>query len=103
MAAAALALFPAFLSVPLAIAVGVVGVAAKVFGMGALFLLLGQKLIRSVAPARRPAALAAGFAALAIVSMLPLVGAVAWSAASVVSVGIALLSRFGTPRYRVAV
>jgi hypothetical protein len=100
-AAAALALLPAVLSVPLALAVGVIGVAAKVFGMGALFLLLGQKLTKNVAPARRPAALAAGFALLAAVSLLPLVGAVVWGAASVVAVGITFLSRFGTPRYRV--
>ena len=62
---------------------------AKVFGMGALFLLLGQKLLRSVAPGKRPAALAAGLAALGAVSLLPFVGSVVWSAASVVAVGIA--------------
>ena len=100
-AAAALALLPAALSVPLAIAAALVGVAAKVFGMGALFLLLGQKLTRSVSPARRPAALASGFAALAAVSLLPLVGGVIWAVASVVAVGIAVASRFGTPRLRV--
>jgi hypothetical protein len=77
-------------------------VAAKVFGMGALFLLLGQKLTRTVAPARRPAALAAGFAALAAASLVPFVGGVIWAAASVVAVGVAVASRFGTPRLRIA-
>jgi hypothetical protein len=100
-AAAALALLPAALSIPLALAAAAAGVAAKVFGMGALFLLLGQKLTRSVSPDRRPAALATGFAALAAVSLLPWVGGVIWAVASVVAVGIAVASRFGTPRLRV--
>jgi hypothetical protein len=30
------------------------------------------------------------------------VGAVLWSAASVLAVGVAFLSRFGTPRFRVS-
>lgn len=101
-ATSALALLPSALSLPVALAFGVIAVAAKVFGMGALFLLLGQKLLKTVAPARRPAALAAGFLALGAASLLPYVGAVLWSIASVVAVGVALLSRFGTPRLRVA-
>jgi hypothetical protein len=100
---AALALLPPALSIPIAIVLGLVAVAAKVFGMGALFLLLGQKLVGSVAPAKRPAALAAGLALLGAVSLLPFIGSVVWSAASVVAVGIAFLTRFGTPRYRVAI
>ena len=71
--------------------------------MGALFLLLGQKLVKSVAPVKRPAAVAAGLALLGAVSLLPFVGSVVWSAASVVAVGIALTSRFGAPAYRVAI
>lgn len=102
-AAAVLSLLPPALSVPLSVAVAAVAVIAKVFGMGALFLLLGQKLVRSVAPARRPAALAAGFAVLGAISLLPFVGTLVWSAASVVAVGIALLSRFGAPRFRVPI
>jgi hypothetical protein len=101
-AAAALALLPESISVPLALVCGAVAVVAKIFGMGALFLLLGQKLARNVSAGRRPAALAFGFAVLAAVSLVPLVGPVLWSAASVVAVGIALSSRFGSPRYRVA-
>jgi hypothetical protein len=100
---AALALLPPALSIPIAILLGLVAVAAKVFGMGALFLLLGQKLVRSVAPAKRPAALAAGLALLGAVSLLPFIGSVVWSAASVVAVGIAFLTRFGIPRYRVQI
>jgi len=99
----ALALLPPPLSVPIAILFGGVAIAAKVFGMGALFLLLGQRLLRSVAPTKRPAALAAGLALLGAFSLLPFVGSVVWSAASVVAVGIAFLSRFGAPRYHVTI
>jgi hypothetical protein len=102
-AAASLALFPAALSVPIALALAALAVAAKVFGMGALFLLLGQKLMRDVAPARRPAALAIGFVVLGGLSLLPVLGPILWSAASVVAVGLALLSRFGRPAIRVAI
>ena len=93
---------PSAVAIPIALASAAVAVVAKIFGMAALFLLLGQKLLKSVAPARRPAALAAGFVVLGGVSLLPFVGALVWSVASIVAVGVALLSRFGTPRYRVA-
>ncbi|HYK41100.1 MAG TPA: hypothetical protein VE007_01845 [Thermoanaerobaculia bacterium] len=102
-ATAALALLPAALSLPIAIAFAGVAVVAKVFGMAALFLLVGQKILKNVSPGRRPAALAAGFAALAAVSLLPVVGPLVWSAASIVAVGVAFLSRFGSPRVRIAI
>jgi hypothetical protein len=102
-AGAALSLLPSSLAIPIALASAAVAVVAKVFGMAALFLLLGQKILKTFAPARRPAALAAGFVLLGGLSLVPLLGAVVWSAASIVAVGVALMSRFGTPRYRVAV
>jgi hypothetical protein len=101
-AAAALALLPSGLSIPIALFLAGLAVSAKIFGMGALFLLLGQKLLKNVSAARRPAALAVGFAVLGAVSLLPYVGPVVWSAASIVAVGIAMLSRFGTPRFSVS-
>ncbi len=101
-AGAALSLLPSAIAIPIALFSAAVAVVAKVFGMAALFLLLGQRLVRSVAPARRPAALAAGFVVLGGASLVPFVGALVWSAASIVAVGVALLSRFGTPRYHVA-
>ncbi len=101
-AGAALSLLPAPLGIPIALAMAVVAVLAKIFGMAALFLLIGQKIVKSVAPARRPAALAAGFVVLGGVSLLPFVGALLWSVASIVAVGVTLVSRFGTPRYRLA-
>ena len=101
-AAAALALLPSPLAVPLTISFAAAAVAAKVFGMGALFLLLGQKLLANVSPARRPAAVALGFAVLGGVSLLPVAGPILWSVASVAAVGVAFLSRFGAPRFRVS-
>jgi hypothetical protein len=101
-AAAVLSLLPSSLAAPIALAVAAAAIAAKVFGMGALFLLLGQRLHESFSPARRPAALATGFAVLGGISLLPVAGAIVWSAASVVAVGVALISRFGAPRIRVA-
>jgi hypothetical protein len=101
-AAAALALLPSAVAVPLALSLAAAAVVAKLFGMGALFLLLGQKLLESFSPARRPAALALGFAVLGGLSLIPIAGAIVWSAASVAAVGVAFLSRFGSPRFRVA-
>lgn len=100
-AGAALSLLPSAVGIPIALVSAAIAVVAKVFGMVALFLLLGQRLVKSVAPARRPAALAAGFVVLGGVSLIPFVGALVWSAASILAVGVALLSRFGTPRYRI--
>lgn len=102
-AAAVLALLPTSLSVPIALAVAALAVAAKIFGMASLFLLLGQKVSGTVSARRRPSALAVGFALLAGVSLVPLLGPLVWSAASVLAVGVAFLTRFGSPRYRVAI
>jgi hypothetical protein len=102
-AGAALSLLPSAVAIPIALASAAVAVVAKVFGMVALFLLLGQKILKSFAPARRPAALAAGFVLLGGLSLVPFLGAVVWSAASIVAVGVALMSRFGTPRYKIAI
>lgn len=101
-AAAALALLPSSIAVPVAIVLAAAAVAAKVFGMGALFLLLGQKLTASFSPGRRPSALAVGFAVLGSLSLLPVAGPIVWSAASVAAVGVAFVSRFGAPRVRVS-
>lgn len=101
-AAAALALLPSAVAVPVALALASAAIAAKVFGMGALFLLLGQKLTTSFSPGRRPSALAVGFAVLGGLSLLPVAGPIVWSAASVAAVGVAFVSRFGAPHVRVA-
>jgi hypothetical protein len=100
-AAAVLALLPSALSVPVVLLVATVAVSAKVFGMGSLFLLLGQKLLRRVSARHRPAALAAGFAVLGGLSLVPLLGPLLWIVASILAVGIAVLTGFGAPRFRV--
>jgi len=102
-AGAALSLLPSALAIPIALVSAAFAVVAKVFGMAALFLLLGQRVVKSMAPARRPVAVAAGFAVLGGLSLVPFLGALVWSVASIVAVGVALLSRFGTPRFRIAV
>jgi hypothetical protein len=102
-AGAALSLLPSSVAIPIALLSAAIAIVAKIFGMVAIFLLLGQKLLKSVAPARRPLALAAGFAVLAGVSLVPFVGALVWSVASIVAVGVALVSRFGRPPYRIAI
>jgi len=89
-AGAALSLLPSAVAIPIALASAAVAVGAKVFGMAALFLLVGQRILKSVAPARRPAAVAAGFVLLGGLSLVPMLGAVVWSAASIVAVGVAL-------------
>ena len=101
-AAATLTVLPSSLGVPIALALGAAAVAAKIFGMGALFLLVGQKILATFSPSRRPLALAIGFAVLGGISLLPIAGAIVWSAASIAAVGIAFVSRFGAPRFRVA-
>lgn len=101
-AAATLTLLPPALGIPIALALGAAAVAAKIFGMGALFLLVGQKILATFSPSRRPLALALGFAVLGGISLLPVAGAIVWSAASIAAVGIAFVSRFGAPRFRVA-
>ena len=70
-AAATLTMLPSSLGVPIALALGAAAVAAKVFGMGALFLLVGQKILSTFSPSRRPLALALGLAVLGGVSLLP--------------------------------
>jgi len=102
-AAAVLALLPPSLAVPVALFVAAVAVAAKVFGMVALFLMIGQRLSGRLGARQRPAALALGFAILGGLSLLPLAGPLVWSLASVLAVGIAFSTRFGAPRYRVAI
>jgi hypothetical protein len=44
-----------------------------------------------------------GFAVLGGISLVPVAGPLLWSAASIVAVGTALLSRFGRPAFRVAI
>ncbi|MEO6323718.1 MAG: hypothetical protein ABIT01_08260 [Thermoanaerobaculia bacterium] len=91
--------FPARASLPLVAVIVFFVAAAKVFGLVALLLVLGRVLNRR---ARRgklffgdPAAFALGLLALGLVSLVPAAGAIAWAAASLIGIGVALLTSFG--------
>ena len=77
--------------------------ALKVFGMTALFVFVGERLTGWSRAASRPAALAIGLAACGALSLVPVAGPVLWSAASVFAVGVAVYTRFGSPKYRIAI
>lgn len=75
--------------------------AGKVFGLTALFLVLGRAL---TARSRRgsplfgdPAALSVGLLVLGLVSLVPAAGALIWGAASLTAIGLAFRSAFGRP------
>jgi hypothetical protein len=76
--------------------------AAKVWGLAAVFLALGRRLN---ARARRgsvwfgdPAAAAAGLLAFGALSLVPVAGPILWGAASLVGIGAALASALEAPR-----
>lgn len=100
LSALVLATVPAHAALALMAVVLVALAAAKVFGLAALFVVLGRTL---AARSRRgsllfgdPAALAVGLLVLGIVSLVPGVGAMVWAFASLVGVGLALLTSFGS-------
>lgn len=67
---------------------------AKAFGIAAVFVALGRRLTRTAARGSLlfgdPAALAVGLALLGSVSLVPVVGPLAWSVASLLGIGTAL-------------
>jgi hypothetical protein len=95
--------FPAALRVPGAVLILAAAASLKIFGMTALFLFLGQRIARRFSPRRRPAALALGLVAAGLASLVPVAGPLLWSAASIVAIGAAVYTRFGAPRFRIAV
>jgi hypothetical protein len=100
---AAVSALPPPAGTPLAICVVALAAALKVFGMAGVFLLLGQKASRSTGARGRPAALALGLLLAGAISLVPVAGPILWSAVSVLAVGAAAFTRFGSPRIRVAV
>jgi hypothetical protein len=98
-----LSLLPEGLGAPVAIFAAGLAVAAKIFGMAAVVLLVGQKILHDASAPRRPAAFALGFALVGGLSLVPLAGPLLWSAASIMAVGASLRTSFGAPRFRVAV
>ncbi|HQQ77287.1 MAG TPA: hypothetical protein PLB01_08015 [Thermoanaerobaculia bacterium] len=92
--ALALSLLPSRVSLAAGAVVLLALVAAKVWGLTALFLALGRRLNAS---ARRgsalfgdPAAAALGLLALGAASLVPVVGPLVWGAASLVGIGVSL-------------
>lgn len=99
--ALALAVAPPRVAILLA-ALVVAGLAvAKVFGVVALFVVAGRRLNRRAPRGAllfgEPAALALGLLALGVVSLVPLAGPVLWIALSLVGIGVALRTGFGSP------
>lgn len=68
--------------------------AAKVFGLAAVFVALGRRMTKGAARGSLlfgdPAALAAGLLILGLLSLLPIVGPLLWSLASLAGIGVAL-------------
>lgn len=102
-AIAALTALPGATRVPAAALIVGAALALKIFGMTALFVFVGQRLTGWNRAASRPATLALGLLVCGAVSLVPVAGPVVWSAASVLAIGAALSTRFGSPRFRVAV
>jgi hypothetical protein len=89
-----LSVLPAKAALVLVAAVLAALLAGKAFGLAALFLLLGRRILRG---ARRgspffgdPAALALGLLSLGTFSLAPVAGVVLWSLASLAAIGLAL-------------
>jgi hypothetical protein len=102
-AVAALTALPGAVRVPAAALIVGAAFALKIFGMTALFVFVGQRLTGWNRAASRPATLALGLLVCGAVSLVPVAGPLVWSAASVLAIGASVATRFGSPRFRVAV
>jgi len=97
-------LIPYVIGIPLLIALAVVGVVAKVYGMIAVFHAIGTMLFgarsREELERRRLvkgdlAMVVLGLLVLGVVRMIPVIGGFAWMIASLIGLGVALQTRFG--------
>jgi hypothetical protein len=97
-------LVPYVIGTPLLIALGVFAILTKIYGMIAIFHAIGTKLFgartfEQLANKRwlrgDVALVVAGLLVLGIVRLIPVVGSIAWAAASVFAVGVALATKFG--------
>ncbi|HUP45397.1 MAG TPA: hypothetical protein VM779_07775 [Thermoanaerobaculia bacterium] len=97
-------LVPYLLGIPLLVALGVFGILTKVFGMVAVFhaagtLLAGYRTREQLASRKLLrgdlAMVVIGLLVLGALRLIPVVGTLIWSAASVFGVGVALATRFG--------
>ena len=97
-----LALLPPQAGLVLVVLVSLLLIAAKAFGLSALFVCLGRLLLRRT---RRgspwfgdPAALAVGLVIPGLVSLVPGVGPLVWGALSIVGIGLSARTAFGAFR-----
>ncbi len=94
LAAFALSILPARLALALGVALLLALAAAKVFGLAALFVVLGRRAtpraVRGDLLFGDPAALAAGLLLLGLASLVPVAGPLVWSLASLAGIGVAL-------------
>lgn len=97
-------LIPYVIGIPLLIALAIVAVVAKVYGMIAVFHAIGTMLFgartREELDRRRLAKgdlamVVLGLLVLGVVRMIPVVGGFAWMIASLIGLGVALQTRFG--------
>lgn len=97
-------LVPYFVGIPLLVALGVFAILAKVYGMIAVFhavgtLVAGARTREQLASRRwlrgDLAMVVVGLLLLGALRMIPVVGPIIWSAASIFGVGVALATRFG--------
>ena len=88
--------------IPLAILVAVVLFAAWALGTVAIGTLIGDRLLRSIAPQHntRLTQVIVGIALLALVGSLPLIGFISSIGAGLLGIGAVFLSRFGTRLYQ---
>ena len=97
-------LVPYFVGIPLLVALGVFAILAKVYGMIAVFhavgtLVAGARTREQLASRRwlrgDLAMVVIGLLLLGALRMIPVVGPIIWSAASIFGIGVALATRFG--------
>jgi hypothetical protein len=94
LAAFALSVLPARFALALGIALLGALAAAKIFGLAALFVVLGRRVtggsVRGDVLFGDPAALAAGLVLLGLASLVPFLGPLVWGLASLAGIGVSL-------------
>ncbi len=102
LAAGLLLVLPAAAGLVLSAGIVVLLYVAKLWGLSAIFLALGRRLLRNAprggALFGDPAALASGLVAVGLVSLVPVAGPLVWSVVSLVGIGVTLGSFSGRER-----
>ncbi len=102
LAAGLLLVLPAAAGLVLSAGVVALLYVAKLWGLSAVFLALGRRLLRNASRGGAlfgdPAALASGLVSLGLVSLVPALGPLVWSVVSLVGIGVTLESISGRER-----